>query len=447
MDTQEAIFNVEASALFYVRPKPDMGDLLLELNAKLANEAGCHMTVSPLSHDDWWLLSCEQFHIMIAFSDTPAPADKLDNAVRSPINSVSRFDYTQAVESHRMCINIEVGDGHAPLPPEARLIMQEFGDSKVCSAELKMKALHWTTQFIGQHESFLAVHFGPSDRLFCPEELKAAAGFDLPTPLLTHPVPSLPEEGPNGVDGYALTLKNAHHLNGPAIELEGVPVKVPLAASVSLLNTLRTAHAKGKLPLEHGKILKPSEKMCLYVREAQSDSDHREGRFILSFWSDRGHDQPMQKPAPVVEQSRDEQPQKGKIIETFLQRKAQEAVQNANDSAAELQPVEDHNTPSDDQDTVVELAPQGRGLDRMGGLFSRRFGRGALESRIKVASIALIFGLPFLWNPYSDFTGGMSLQAPQVADAAPEVVTPTRSLSEVAEEGFKITLAAFTANR
>ncbi len=300
---QKTIFNVDATALFYARPQPKMGDLLTDLNAALASQPDCHLQISPLSHADWWLLSCPRFHIMISFSDDATDDPKLAQAASAPITDLRRFDYQQAVDSHQAHVQIEVGDGDAPLPPEARLIMQEFGETAVCDATLKLKALHFTLQAIAQQPGLLAMHFGPTERLFCPEELAEFSGKSLPVGLLLNPVPSLPEPGPLGRDGYALRLKNPQHLSGPALELEGIPVAIPLATSVSLLKTLIKAHRMGKWTLQHGTTLKPSPKITLYIREEPASEAAPAGRLILSFWPDQtavSHNAKAAIPADVL---------------------------------------------------------------------------------------------------------------------------------------------------
>lgn len=418
----DATYNVEATALFYARPTPKMGDLLLDLNERFAKDAGCHLSVSPLSHDDWWLLACEHFHIMIAFSNEPAGAGKLDGAVRSPINDLNRFDYAQAVQSHTSNLAIEVGDGNAPLPPEARLIMQEFGSVNECDPALKLRALHYAAQFIAEHQGFLALHFGPSDRLFCPVEMKAAACEDLPEALLTHPVPSLPEQGPNGSDGYGLALRNPHHLSGPAVELEGLPVSVPLKTAVSLLATIQRAHKAGKLTLEHGKVLKPSQKLALYVREAVADDATPNGRFILSFWKERGHDAP--KPAATVKEAAPEKTTPIRVPEQIASNVAP-VTKVAEPSAVEIQPlapvsgaVQRPAKPEVAHDMVTGTEVHAK--PAKGDLLSRLARAFPLESRVKVAGFALILTLPWVWNPYAEFTGGISVQSPTTfAEAAP----------------------------
>lgn len=284
---EQTIFNVDATALFYKRPNPKMGDLLTELNAALSSFPDCHLQFSPLSHADWWLLTCSRFHIMISFAEHASDAPKLAEAARAPICELRRFDYPQAVSSHQAHVQIEVGDGDAPLPPEARLIMQEFGESAVCDTRLKLKALHFTMQAIAQQPGLLAMHFGPTERLFCPEELAEFKGKVLPVALLLHPCPSLPEPGPSGRDGYALRLKHPQFLSGPALELEGIPVSIPLATSVSLLKTLIKAYRLGKWALRDGETLKPSPKITLYIRELPANESAPSGRLILSFWPSR----------------------------------------------------------------------------------------------------------------------------------------------------------------
>lgn len=410
----DAIYNVEATALFYTRPQPDMGDLLLDLNARLSEGGGCHLTVSPLSNSDWWLLTCDSFHVMVSFGTTPAQRDFLDHAVRSPVNGLNRFDYGQAVETHRAHVQIEVGDGSAPLPPQARVIMQEFGPSKICDPALKLMVLHWVTQFIGQNQGFLALHFGPSDRLFCPEEVAAASHEDVPETLLTHPEPSLPVEGPGGTDGYGLTLRNPRHLSGPAFELEGIPVKVPLATAVALMDTLRSAFADGNLVLDHGRVLRPSDRITLYVRETMNDIEHPHGRFILSFWDDRGHDAPIPKPeAPVATA-----PARIKKPTSPLKRAAREVITSpVEDStlARTAQALEDTAAQRMEEDAAPTDTAFATGS--LPAWLVAKFRSIPMERRFKAAGVAMIFGLPFLWNPYGNFTGGVSLEGPQMAGA------------------------------
>jgi len=454
----DAIFNVEATALFYDRPQPDVVELLGELNKHMSNQDGCYMSMSPLSHADWWLLSCEKFHIMITFSDEAAPHKKFQAAVTSPVTSLRRFDYSQALQSHRTHMHVEIGDGNAPLPPEARIIMQEFGSATECDPELKMKALHWTSQFIARHVGFLALHFAPSDRLFCPEELAAAMNVDFPTQLLTHPIPSMPKPGPTGVEGWSLTLRNPHHLPGRAIELEGIPVPVPLATAVQLMTTLFAARLKGKMPLNHGDILTPSKKWSLYVRHDLPTEEAPDGRVILSFWDCMGHDAPAPQAAP--EQTPAElapvAPPAG--LAGKLSRKARRAAkENASTEAVEAAPVpvelaaetpmqasaptpEPHYVeeqfdlvPTRDAqlqeqseadaiaadlypDEVYPQTEMPRLRDGLGTWIKARFSSTPAETRVKVMGLAIILGLPFVWNPYAEFTGGIdTLNRPQTA--------------------------------
>jgi len=254
----DTIFNVDATALFYTRPEPRSDALLDMLNDKFDGVPGCQLVKSPLSHPDWWLLSCETFHIMLTFADTPAPSSKYAAALHSPINTLNRFEYHHVAQNHNTHLTIEVGDGRAPLPPEARAIMQEFGSVSTCDPALKMKVLHWTAQFVAKHSGFLAMHFGPSDRLLSPEDLMAAGSEDLPETLLFHPVPTELSLDAQGRETYALSLKNAHHLPGPAIDLDGIPNSVSLATAVTLLTTLYRSNRAGKVALADGDVLSPS---------------------------------------------------------------------------------------------------------------------------------------------------------------------------------------------
>ncbi|THH38279.1 hypothetical protein E4Z66_01520 [Aliishimia ponticola] len=429
LDIVDAIYNVEASALFYTRPTPDIGALLTELNTRLAGQDGCHLSVSPLSHADWWLLACEKFHIMVAFSEEKDTRPAIDASAIAPITAIRRFDYVQAAQSHTAHVRVEVGDGNAPLPPEARVIMQEFGEAKICDAALKMQALHWTTRFIAENPGFLAMYFGPSERMFCPDELTAAG--DTPDKLLRHPVPGLPEQGPNGNDGYSLNLRNPEHLGAPAISLEGLPVSVPLATAVTLLDSLMAARARGKLALEHGRVLKPSAKLTFYVREEPATPDAPLGRFVLSLWKDRGHDKPRAVPAPVPEVPA--QPATSGLP-SFVAAEAPATV------PAAQAPAMPHPAPQTPSDMVDMAAPTPRRVKAAAapaepeplmapveaplppqpedewndmaqpaprpGLMSRLMRAVSFDTKLKIASIATVLAVTFWANPYADFTGG-----------------------------------------
>lgn len=432
VDMTDDVYNVSATALFFDRPQPDMGALLTELNTKLAPNPECHLNVSALSHADWWLLTCEQFHVMVSFSDDPLESTDLHAAAISPITGLRRFDYPQAVASHRAHLGIEVGDGHAPLPPEARIIMQEFGESKTCDPELKMQVLYWTTQFIARSQGLLALHFGPSDRVFSPEELAEASSTDGFAMLLRHPVPSLPESGPNGRDGYALQMKNPRHLSGPLLELEGIPVGVPLASAVRLLDTLTRAAGRGKLDLGHGKVLKPSAKISLFVRKELPCERAPDGRFVLSFWADRGHDQPepMAQPAPVefvayVDDDDDVLPAPEAPNITSEQPAAQDLL---------LRPVETAAAPKSGYDMEREPEPERPSARHGSGVAWLRAPRADLPADLglKVACLFLVFGMSALWNPYHGFTGGIA-------------VPPSQAFAENEEhpDSSTIVLAAF----
>ena len=306
--TTPDIYNLDATALFYARPVLDRSKLISFLHEQLGGDANRHMQVSPLSQDDWWLLACKDFHIMISFADQHCDDQALRTAASSPVTSLQRFDYLQAVQSHKTHIKVEIGDGHAPLPPEARVIMQEFGGVNSCDPALKMRALQLGMQFISIHEGYLALFFGPSERLFSPEEFGEILHANTPIALLIHPVPTMPEIGPSGLEGYHLRLKNPGHLGGSAMELEGIPTAIPLATAVSLLSTLLGARAKGKVNLHHGKVFKPSQKVSLYVRETHGDETAPNGRIILSFWSTMGHDVPMPARPVTPTQTANENP-------------------------------------------------------------------------------------------------------------------------------------------
>lgn len=470
MGTIDVAYNVESTALFYSRPKPDMSDLITDLNARLAKFNGSHMQVSPLSHEDWWLLSCTEFHIMIAFSDAPSKDARMLPAAKSPVCDLRRFDYVQVVESHQASLQIEVGDGHAPLPPEARTIMQEFGESATCDPKLKLMALHWTTQFIARHVGFLAMHFGPSDRIFCPEEVTDCASLDLPIPLLMHPIPSMPEPGPRGVDGYHLRLKNPHHLDGPAITLEGIPVAIPLRTSVSLMTTLFNARAKNRIDLAHGKVIKPSPKLALYAREEDPSDQALNGEVILSFWKDRGHDHPRVQetppraepaPAPVAplvlqpEQTRTPEPILVAAPVVTPEPELEDQIEFEAKSVANL--VEDvdpamvtvksspmQTDPHDLADRLMEragatLAPQpDQVAERLADVVTaaplpkteprrrgphmwliNRLRSVPMDSRAKIAGLAVIIGLQVLWAPYNGFTGGLPASTAETAESLP----------------------------
>ena len=471
MGTIDVAYNVDATALFYSRPKPDMSKLITELNERLSQFNGSHMQMSPLSHEDWWLLSCPEFHIMIAFSDAPSTDTRLLPAAKSPVCDLRRFDYVQVVEGHQASLQIEVGDGHAPLPPEARTIMQEFGESATCDPKLKMMALHWTTQFIARHVGFLALHFGPSDRIFCPEEVTESASLDLPIPLLMHPVPSMPEPGPRGADGYHLRLKNPHHLDGPAITLEGIPIAIPLRTSVSLLNTLFKARANNRIDLAHGKVIKPSAKLALYAREEDPNDAALNGEVILSFWKERGHDLPRAqnsappvdaapspvaplvlkpKPAPAPEpvpvapptvsaepalddqfefeaepaaiQAENHEQAKATSKPRPMQTDPHDLADRLMERAgATLEPQPDH--VAERLEDVVPATPLPQTKPRRRGphmWFINRLKNVPLDSRAKIAGLAVIIGLQVLWAPYSDFTGGLSAVTAETAESAPD---------------------------
>ena len=302
--TTPEIYNLDATALFYARPVLDRSRLVSFLHEQLGGDAKYHMQVSPLSHDDWWLLACNDFHIMISFSNDRCHDEALGTAAASPVTTLKRFDYLQVVQSHNAHLKVEIGDGHAPLPPEARLIMQELSGVEGCDPALKMRALQLVMQYISTHEGYLALFFGPSERLFSPEEFTKILHDNNALALLTHPVPTLPEIGPNGREGYHVRLKNPGHLDGPALELEGIPTAIPLATAVTLLTTLMNAQARGKITLTHGKVFKPSQKVSLYVREVHPDDAAPNGKLILSFWSCMGHDTPLpprpKAPEPVA---------------------------------------------------------------------------------------------------------------------------------------------------
>jgi len=204
--------------------------------------------------------------------------------LRSPINTLNRFEYDHTVQNHNAYLTIEIGDGHAPLPPEARQIMQEFGDVNSCDPELKMCALHYTSQFIARHPGFLAMHFAPSDRMLSPEDLSASQDQDIPVSLLLHPVPTEIARDAKGRDSYDLRLRNPQYLPGTPIELEGIPRAVPLGTAVSLLGTLFRAHLAGKITLEDGGTLSPSKKWSLFVHR---ENDGANNKVILSFYKDR----------------------------------------------------------------------------------------------------------------------------------------------------------------
>lgn len=61
-----------------------------------------------------------------------------------------------------------------------------------------------------------------------------------------------------------------------------------------------------------------------------------------------------------------------------------------------------------------------------------------METRLKAAGVAMIFGLPFVWNPYGGFTGGVSLDGPQMADATanPHVVSGPSGILTLAQVEF-----------
>ncbi len=437
MGMTDAIYNVDTTALFYARPTPDVDALIENLNAKLANEPGCYITMSPLSHDDWWLLSCTHFHIMIAFSNEPAPAINFTKALTSPINRLNRFDYGHVVQGHRAFLNIEIGDGKAPLPPEARQIMQEFGSVTNCDPALKMKVLHWTSQFIAAHEGFLALHMGPSQRLFSPEELAKAAGEDFPTSLLMHPIPTMPEMDDKGREGYELALHNSRHLPGPAPQLEGIPRSVPLGTCVSLLMTLFKAHRAGKIALDHGDVLNPSPKWSLYVRHAAADDGAPNGRIILSFYDDRGHDAAAPKITPRSEAptaastASDIAPAPAKSLGRALlekARKAKPAKADAQDpqpaqptAMIDLQPVQPQQPEPQHMPMKHDVLPDPAEVAERRGIMgwaASKFTSTPVETRVRTATLALILGISTLSNPYAGFTGGLAIAEtiPQAAD-------------------------------
>lgn len=454
MGTIDVAFNVDATALFFSRPKPDMSELITELNSHLSGYPDCHMQMSPLSHEDWWLLSCAQFHIMIAFAAAPSTDARLAPASKAPVCDLRRFDYVQAYDSHQAYLHIEVGDGNAPLPPEARTIMQEFGESKTCDPKLKMMALHWTSQFIMGHQGVLALHFGPSDRMFCPDEVKECAGQDFPTTLLKHPVPSLPVPGPTGADAYHVRLKNPQHLDGPAIALEGIPVSIPLRTAVTLLNTLYSARDKGKVTLSHGKVIKPSAKLALYAREEAARDDAPNGEVVLSFWKQMAVQAKAPAPAPVQSapaptpaqpalaplqdtQAKDI-PAPAKV-EPEPKKPHLELVSSQPDTpATPLQMQEDPHALADslmdkadagmiakpqmrvtqqeaepDHDIEVPAGPHRKGPHMW---LVNKLRRVPFDSRAKIAGLTIIVGLQVLWNPYGGFTGGLSATYNAVAN-------------------------------
>lgn len=454
MGTIDVAYNVDATALFYSRPTPDKSDLITDLNAHLSGMTDCHMQMSTLSHADWWLLSCAEFHIMIAFSDAPSKDPRIARAATAAVCDLRRFDYGQVVEGHQAALHIEVGDGSAPLPPEARTIMQEFGEGRVCDPALKMKALHWTAQFIAQHPGFLALHFGPSDRLFCPDEVTEATHEDTPVSLLMHPVPSLPVPGPNGSDGYHLEFKNAHHLGGAALSLEGIPVSIPLRTSVTLLTTLFRARARGKVALEHGKVIKPSPKLALYARAQAPSPDAPHGRMILSFWKTAGHDMPA--PAPVAAEVVDKATpdvapkvvaqktpaRKGETPAAPLQlaefakvvlspaivsKDARAAMHESPRDLADVlikqadekittRPVQDESKIA--QFAPVDADPDESDLPRRKGphmWLLRKLKAVPMDNRAKIASLAILVGLQFFWAPYEGFTAGLERSGTQTA--------------------------------
>ncbi|MEP4194201.1 MAG: hypothetical protein ABJL99_01040 [Aliishimia sp.] len=474
----ETIYNVEATALFYARPEPLHTDLLDALNARFETTPGCYLTKSPLSHDDWWLLSCEAFHIMISFKDHVAPSARFADAVSSPINSLNRFEYEHVAQNHHAHLNIEIGDGSAPLPPEARKIMQEFGSVSTCDADLKLKALHLTSQFIAQHAGFLALHFAPSDRMLSPEDLKSAASQDVPVTLLLHPVPTDIALDSHGRETYELRLKNPHHLSGPPIELEGIPRAVPLSTSVTLLTTLFKANRAGKVTLKHGDVLSPSKKWSLYVHMDAANDDTPDGSIVLSFYKDRAKkvviasdDASASAGTPLeVDATKDAKrpfgaralaslrkakvadPEPAKLAEPVVQKPAPVAntssltnivtkPQSKRDAVSpnQLRPV-DQST-SQAAKLAIASAPKPAPQNEAGkaprvsllGWMVDRCETVPMDSRVRSTGIAIIAGLLTWANPYADFTGGYDVTTQTHAAITSKALAPITQLAALSD--------------
>jgi len=291
---------LEATALFAAMPSLYFGELLNDLNRRLAGDPTCYVRLDPQSHDTWWLMGCAQFHVMVSLSKTAAPARAFSAATTSQATSLHPFDYAAAVADHRRYIHIEVAAGPPPAAPNDKG-QADIGDAPGPTAALEMQVLHWVAQFVAQHEGFLALHFGPSDRLFSAVELEDAAMFDWPEPLLIHPEAQKPRRAGNGKTGYALRLRHPRHLPHAALELEGVPVTVPYATVVTLIQTLIKGYVYGALPLAHGDTIRPNGTWALYVRHDVPTVEAPKGRVILSFWDDQGHDRPAPEPGDAAE--------------------------------------------------------------------------------------------------------------------------------------------------
>ncbi len=451
----DSIYNVDATALFYTAPEPDYTVLLDALNAAFEGTPGCYVTKSALSHDGWWLLSCEQFHIMLGFEEVPAPMARFAQAVTSPINRLSRFEYDHAVQNHNLHVTIEIGDGNAPLPPEARRIMREFGSAATCDPVIKLKALHVAAQFIAAHTGFLALHFAPSDRLFSADDLRACASQQVPVDLLLHPVPTEVDLDAHGRETWALRLRNPEHLPGPAIEIEGIPKAVPLATAVNLLRTLHRAHGAGKLALKAGDAISPTGKWALHVFRLDADATFPNGRIVLSFYKDRiaaaplatdpdletaetaPHDSAEGFAAKALASLRSSssrtQPasaQQTKAAPTPPAAAKPEKDPHLKPVSLTASPEKSRAAPHEVEKTCQDASGESTGKVSLLGWMVQQCKTLPRESRARSASLALVIALSTLANPYAGFTGGVDTRpAPReaIATATAMDVVPVKT--------------------
>lgn len=266
----------QAALLYRSAPHPDLAAVARAIDANLDVRTDLKLTVAPDATNEFLLLTNRAYHIVIAVHPAALPPQALERALTSPVAGADNAKLQSTVQDHTHHILVIVGDGPMPI---------NFDAPEKFDIHTKLELLNIAVRHLAQTARPDAVHFSPADMMVSADQVENASPDPQPVEQLVHPVLTPKMHTAGGVAGLGLRFENSDILLGKTLEIEGIPVPVPLDIAQSLGHTLIRQNLRGGLPLADGDTVNQSGGMALYVRHIPADHIAPNGRIVASFWA------------------------------------------------------------------------------------------------------------------------------------------------------------------
>lgn len=267
----------QAALIYEVPPEISLSDLLEPANAALSAAGLPVFEVGPAATEAFALFTAPKLHATLAIHNGALGVRGLERALAAEPDNTRLDRFETALTRGRAHMVIAVGEGPSPV---------RFDTPAPVPVADRLRVLACLMRCVTQIAAPMAAHVCAADRMFTPEDLETALAEAPERSLLLHPEALGGMIGPEGENGAGLAMRNAHHLIGRTLVIEGVPEPVPAEVTAKLAQTLIRQAAAGKIRLEDGASLRDGAGTTLHIRHEAPDAADPAGRVIASFWTE-----------------------------------------------------------------------------------------------------------------------------------------------------------------